>query len=202
MLKVGLTGGIGSGKSAVSALFRKYDVPVIDADEIAHQLTAVGGPALAEIVDCFGRDLLRPDGTLDRAALAAIIFADNAQRLHLEAILHPLIVAEMESRLLMLQADYVILAIPLLVESGLERLCDRILVVTAAMSTRYARLRRRDGFTDAVIERIVASQATDDERLALASDVIRNDGSLDDLRRQVAALHRQYLEASVAQARS
>ena len=193
MLKIGLTGGIGSGKSAVSRLFRQYAIPVIDSDEIAYQLTAAGQPALRQIAGCFGDTVLAANGTLDRRALASLVFADKRQRQRLEAILHPLIIGEMQQRLKCLTDPYVILAIPLLVESGLAGICDRILVVKAEIAIRYQRIRQRDGIDDAAIDRIVGSQASDAERLVVADDVIDNSGDEEDLQRQVAALHRQYL---------
>ncbi len=197
MLKIGLTGGIGSGKTAISRLFQQFAIPVIDSDEIARQLTAAGEPAWRQISDYFGDKVLATNGSLDRAALASIVFSDRQQRLHLEAILHPLILCEMQRRLSLLQAPYVILVLPLLIEAGLEGVCDRILVVKAALAVRYQRVQQRDGLDHAAIDRIVAAQASDEERLTVADDVIDNSGNKEGLQRQVAALHKQYLALSV-----
>ncbi len=198
MLRIGLTGGIGSGKSTVSALFESRGVRVIDADRIAHELTARPGPVLDAIVARFGPGILSPPGTLDRARLREIVFADPARREALEALLHPPIIAELRRRGDSGLGPYVVLAIPLLIEKGLSGLCDRVLVVDADQPLRRQRIRDRDGMSDEVIERVLASQVSDAERLAAADDVIVNEGDIASLERSVEALHRRYLELSGA----
>ncbi len=192
MLRIGLTGGIGSGKSTVSGLFAAHGVPVIDADRIAHELTARPGPVLDAIVARFGPDVLAPDGTLDRVRLRGIVFSDRDRREALEAILHPPIIDELRRRGDTAPGPYVVFAIPLLIEKGLAGLCDRVLVVHADRRLRRARIQQRDGLADDEIERIMASQVTDAERLAVADDVVVNEGGLDALERSVEALHRRY----------
>ncbi|BCX87885.1 dephospho-CoA kinase [Methylomarinovum tepidoasis] len=196
MLKIGLTGGIGSGKSTVARLFQRHGVPVIDTDEIARDLVRPGRPALRALVDAFGPDILTADGELDRARLREIAFNDPAAKARLEAILHPRIFSELERRLQALEAPYVIIAIPLLVETGAWGRVDRVLVVDCPEALQIERVRRRDGWDEALIRRVLASQAGRLERLAVADDVIVNDRDLAHLARQVAELHRLYLRLS------
>ncbi len=193
MLRIGLTGGIGSGKSTVAALFRELDVPVIDADEIGRELTTPGAPATRAILQHFGAAVRNKQGGLDRARLRRLVFAHPARRRELEALLHPLILTEMQRRARALSGPYCILAIPLLLEAGLEASVDRILVVDAPETLRRQRVMRRDGLDAAEVDAIMRSQCARDQRLAAADDIICNDGDLDDLRRQVLALHRKYL---------
>lgn len=196
---VGLTGGIGSGKSAVADLFAQRGVTVVDTDAIAHALTAPGGAAIAAIRAEFGESAISTDGSLDRAAMRAMVFADPPARKRLEAILHPLIRAESERQLMANPAGspYAILMVPLLVEAGdYRKRVDRIAVVDCAESTQIERVMSRSGLARSEIERILAAQATRAERLAAADDVIDNDGALDQLPAQVERLHRQYLELS------
>jgi dephospho-CoA kinase len=195
---VALTGGIGSGKSAVAELFAEHGVSVIDADAISHALTAPGGAALAPIAAAFGQEILRVDGGLDRAAVRERVFADPAARRRLEAILHPMIRARMQAELAAETGPYALLAIPLLVETGQTDLADRVLVVDAPEALRIQRVGRRSGLAPEVVRRIMASQATPDERLAAADDVIDNSGSLADLRPRVRSLHARYLELAGA----
>jgi dephospho-CoA kinase len=192
---VGLTGGIGSGKSAVGHLFAERGVPVIDTDAVAHALTAPGGSAMPAICAEFGAAVASSDGALDRDAMRAIVFADPAARKRLEAILHPLIRSESERQLLASAADapYAILMVPLLIESGdYRKRVDRIAVVDCTEATQIARVMRRNGLARNQIERILAAQATRAERLAAADDVIDNDGPLAALPPQIERLHRQY----------
>ena len=193
MLRIGLTGGIGSGKSTVSALFEARGVRVIDADRIAHELTARPGQLLDAVVARFGPDILAPDGTLDRSRLREIVFSDPARREALEALLHPPIIAELRRRGDSAPGPYVLLAIPLLIEKDLSGLCDRVLVVHAGQRLRHRRIRDRDGLDDEVIARIMASQVGDAERLAAADDVIVNEGDIASLERSVETQHRRYL---------
>lgn len=198
MLRVGLTGGIASGKSEAARQFAALDVPVLDADAIARDLVAPGSPLLAEILAAFGEQLRLPDGSLDRAALGARVFRDPAQRRRLEALTHPAIQAEMHARLAKLEAPYVILMIPLLVEAGLTNQVDRILVIDVPEPLQRARIARRDGHDPERIAQILAAQVDRRSRLAVADDVIVNDGDLDDLARAVKQQHRRYLAMAAA----
>jgi dephospho-CoA kinase len=195
VLKIGLTGGIGSGKSAVSRCFERRGVPVIDADQVAREVVEPGEPALAEIAATFGTDLIRADGALDRARLREQVFADADARRRLEAILHPRIRERMRARLTALPAGtpYAVLVIPLLLESGQRNLVDRILVVEAAVPVRIARVTGRDGVTEDQVRRIIAVQCTETQRGAAADDLIQNEGSESELDAKVAALHEKYL---------
>lgn len=195
---VGLTGGIGSGKSAVGDLFAARGVTVVDTDAIAHALTAPGGAAMPAIRAEFGDTVAGADGALDRAAMRALVFADASARKRLEAILHPMIGRESE-RLLMEgmrneNSPYAILMVPLLIESGSYRdRVDRVAVVDCAEATQIARVISRNGLSHSEIERILAAQATRKQRLAAADDVIDNDGTRADLAAQIERLHLDYL---------
>lgn len=193
---VGLTGGIGSGKSAVARLFAERGITVVDTDAIAHALTAPGGAAMSAIRAEFGDDVVSTDGALDRAAMRAVVFADPAARKRLEAILHPMIRGESERQLSANPANspYAILMVPLLVESGdYRKRVDRIAVVDCAETTQIDRVVSRNGLARDEAERILAAQATRAERLAAADDVINNDGALAELPAQVERLHAHYL---------
>jgi len=196
MLKIGLTGGIGSGKTTVARLFREHGVPTVDTDRIARRVVRPGQPALEALIEEFGPGILTPSGTLDRARLRAQVFADPKKKARLEAILHPAIFAEMERRLARLRSPYCLIAIPLLVETGARDRVDRVLVVDCPESLQIARLRHREGLDEELIRRIIASQATREERLAIADEVITNDRDLTALARQVAELHRFYRRLS------
>lgn len=191
MLKVGLTGGIGSGKSSAARYFAELGAPVVDADVIARELVAPGQPALAHIVKVFGSEILNPDGTLDRARLRGIVFEDTARRKQLEAILHPLIREEMEARVARLSAPYCILCIPLLLETDAARV-DRILVVDAPHYLQYLRTMTRDGLSAREVAAVLRAQIGFRERLARADAVIVNDRDQAHLRAQVEQLHRRY----------
>ena len=193
MLRIGLTGGIGSGKSTVADLFAARGVPVIDADVIARELVAPGQPALAEIVASFGTDCIDAEGRLDRARLRARVFDDAAQRERLEAILHPRIHAVMAERAAAQSTAYVLLVIPLLFESGQRDLVDRVLVVDVPVELQRARVSARDHLTDVQIDAIFAAQVPRDQRIDGADDVIDNSGDAAALERQVDDLHRRYL---------
>ncbi|MBI5899958.1 MAG: dephospho-CoA kinase [Rhodocyclales bacterium] len=191
---VGLTGGIGSGKSAAGRLFEDHGVVVIDTDAIAHQLTIPGGAAMPAIRAAFGDAVAAADGALDRAAMRAIVFADPSARKRLEGILHPMIRAESERRLAGADSPYAILMVPLLVESGSYReRVNRVAVVDCSEETQIARVMQRNGLARAEVERILAAQATRAQRLEAADDVIDNDGKLADLNPQIARLHATYL---------
>ncbi len=194
---VGLTGGIGSGKSAVGRLFEQQGIAVIDTDAIAHQLTTPGGAAMPAIRAAFGDAVATTDGALDRAAMRAIVFADPPARKRLEGILHPLIREESERRLAGADSPYAILMVPLLVESGSYReRVDRVAVVDCDVETQIARVMQRNGLARAEVERILAAQATRAQRLEAADDVIDNDGSLADLEPQIERLHASYLASA------
>jgi dephospho-CoA kinase len=191
---VGLTGGIGSGKSAVAALFAGLGVSVVDTDEIAHELTRSGGEAIAPIRAAFGDQAIARDGALDRAAMRKLAFGDARERNRLEAILHPMIRAESSRRLERAAGPYAILVIPLLVESGVDRSrSPRVLVVDCPEASQLERVMRRSGLPQAEVRAILATQATRAQRLAAADDVIDNAGAPQALEGQVARLHEKYL---------
>ena len=197
MFKVGLTGGIGSGKSTVADLFAGQGVPVIDTDVIARTLTAPGGMALDAVRAAFGDQVMQADGSLDRAALRRRVFSDADARHQLEAILHPLIRLAVEQQLATLAAPYVLIVIPLLVETGTyQAVLDRVLVVDCPEDQQIARVMARSGLTLDEVKAILAAQAARAARLAIADDVISNTASPEALRTQVAALHRRYLAFS------
>ena len=201
---VALTGGIASGKSEVERRFRALGVHVADADVVAREVVAPGTPGLAEVVEAFGPGALGPDGTMDRAAMRRRVFADEAARRRLEAIIHPRVRAALRAACEAAPGPYAIAAIPLFAEAGAEAYApwvDRVLVVDVPVEVQLERLLRRDGIDEALAWRMIRAQATRAERLAVADDVIRNDGPLEALDAEVARLHGQYLglAASAAQ---
>lgn len=198
MFRVALTGGIGSGKSTVADLFAALGVPVIDADAVAHALTAPGQPTVSEIGRAFGPGLVDAAGALDRAALRRAVFADPAQRRCLEALLHPRIRERMMAELALAPGPYALLVIPLLFETGQTDLADRILVVDVPEAEQLRRVRLRTGLPDAEIRRILDAQATRALRLAGAHDVIDNAGPRAALRPAVETLHRSYRAMAAA----
>jgi dephospho-CoA kinase len=191
-LRIGLTGGIASGKSLVADSFHDLGVPVIDTDIIAREVVRPGQPALDEIRTRFGEGVLDDDGELDRAAMRELIFSDQGARHDLEAILHPRIGAETRRQADSAGGDYQIIVVPLLVGSPLTQFVDRILVVDCEEETQIQRLLARDTEMLGQAERIVAAQASREERLSIADDVINNEFDLDYVRKQVAALDSQY----------
>lgn len=195
--KVGLTGGIGSGKSTVAGLFVNLGAPVLDADVIARELVIPGAPALARIVEVFGADILTPQGVLDRPRLRHIIFSDPARRKALEAILHPPIRALMRERVAKLAGPYCVLCIPLLLETGQEGEVDRILVVDTPHSLQYRRVMARDGLSAGEAAAMLRAQIGWRERLARAHDVIVNDRDLSELERRVSELDGLYKKLAV-----
>jgi len=195
-LVVGLTGGIGSGKSTVADFFRGLDVPVIDADEIAHALVAPGQPALQEIIAAFGERCIDADGQLDRGWLRDRVFSDAAQRHRLEAILHPKIRIKISALVKTVEAPYCIVVIPLLLETDQLDLVDRVLVVDSSQENQLARVAARDGRSRVEILAIMGVQAPRERRLARADDVISNNGTLDELLAQVRSQHAKYLECA------
>lgn len=192
MFSVGLTGGIGSGKSQVADLLAEWGAAVIDADQISHELTAPAGAAIGLLREAFGAAAIAADGSLERAWMRERVFADPAARQQLEAILHPLIEREMRARLVTARGPYCVVVVPLLVESGRwpGRL-DRICVVDCDRETQVRRVQARSGLTRVTIERIMDAQASRMQRLAAADDVIVNDGStnLDTLRVRTRGFH-------------
>ena len=194
MFKVGLTGGIGSGKSRVAELLAGLGAGVIDTDLIARELTEPGTPTLARIAADFGPEVLYPDGTLNRATLRDRVFRDRAARIRLESILHPRIRNLMLERTAKLHTPYAVLVVPLLFETGQESLMDRVLVVDCPEETQIERVQRRSQLGPADMARILASQVSRAERLARADDVIDNSGELAALAPQVECLHRFYLD--------
>jgi len=194
MLVVALTGGIGSGKSAVSRHLESLGVPVIDADRLARQLVEPGSPALAEIQDRFGAELVNDRGELDRAAMRKIVFGNSAERKRLEAILHPRIQEAMKDWLKRQTTPYAVLVIPLLFETGQGSMADRILVVDCEEALQIDRVSRRDDLTHEQISQILAAQADRQTRLAGADDVIENNGDLQQLIEATERMHRRYLE--------
>jgi len=191
-VRIGLTGGIASGKSLVAEMFAESGAVIIDTDVIAREVVAPGQPALEDIAAEFGESLVGGDGELDRAALSDIIFADNEARKRLEAILHPKIGEETRRQADESGGEYQLIVVPLLVNSALRNFVDRILVIDCDEDTQVRRLTARDGESDDRATRMLAAQASRTERLAIADDVIRNDGTVADLRQQVAALHEIY----------
>jgi len=191
-LIVGLTGGIGSGKSTVARRFAALGVPVIDADVIAREVVAPGEPCLEAIVDLFGEGVLDEKGCLNRRKLREQVFMDNDARHRLEAILHPAIRTRMLERLSQIDAPYAVLVIPLLLEAGQRDLVDRVLVVDTPPDMQVVRAGRRDGVAPEEVRRIMGAQIGREDRLAAADDVLYNSGDLDSLLRQTDALHEHY----------
>lgn len=192
-LVIGLTGGIGTGKTAVAELFAALGVPVIDADTLAREVVRRGQPAHEEIVRAFGADVLTGTGDLDRRAMRERVFADPEKRRRLEAIVHPRVYAEIERRLNALDAPYAVVAVPLLIETGGIRLVDRVLVVDAPKALQIERVSQRDGTTREAVEQILDAQLDRDTRLQSADDVIENDSSESSLAEKVSKLHERYL---------
>jgi dephospho-CoA kinase len=196
---VGLTGGIGSGKSAAAEEFARLGATVVDADAIAHELTRAGGAAAAAVRRLFGDDYVDADGAMDRAKMRALVFADAAAKKALEQLLHPLIRAESERRIAAAPGPYVVHVVPLLVESpDYRQRVSRVLVVDCPLEVQIERVRQRSGLAEDEVRRIIGSQAGRQARLAAADDVIDNSGTLDALHKQVRALHSSYMEQARA----
>ncbi|MFZ2451543.1 MAG: dephospho-CoA kinase [Methylovulum miyakonense] len=199
MLKIGLTGGIGCGKSTVANLFSQLDVPIIDADIISRNLVQPGQPALAAIRQVFGERILNIDGSLDRSHLRDIIFADAEAKQKLESILHPLVYQAILAAVGQTISRYCVICIPLLFETKMTRLADRILVIDCPTETQVMRVRQRDHLSDGQIQAIIGSQVPRDFRIANANDLIENTGTNDKLAEQVKKLHNLYLSISNCQ---
>lgn len=192
--RVGLTGGIASGKSTAAKFFGALGVPILDSDQIARDVVEPGQPPLERLVERFGRKILTPDGHLDRPALREIVFSDPKARADLEALTHPAIGAAMEALSTAAGGPYQILVVPLLVEKNLTAHVDRVLVVDCDEELQIRRLRDRDGSTPEQVQAILQAQAPRAARLRAANDVIHNDTDMSAVRDQVAALHGRYLE--------
>lgn len=192
VLRVGLTGGIGSGKSTVCQLFSHNQVPVIDADKIVHDLLRRDQAGYNAVKAYFGDRVVTGDGELDRSYLRNLVFTDVSMKKVLENLLHPMVFDEIHNQVLQLQTGYCIISIPLLVESGSRHLVDRVLVVEAPEELRIERAASRDNTTCEEIQTIIASQATPEQRQAIADEIITNDGDMESLRQQVDKLHNLY----------
>jgi dephospho-CoA kinase len=193
-LRIGLTGGIASGKSTVAKRFTELGIPVIDADHAARAVVAVGTPGLGQVIQRFGSGAIAANGELDRRALRNLIFSDAAARADLNAILHPLIRSYMEQHVAAAVGPYVVLAIPLLIEGGSQRdRIDRIVVVDVDESVQLKRLTERDGSTPEQARAILAAQASRSARLSAADDILANSGTVMELRQAVDRLHERYL---------
>lgn len=191
---LGLTGGIGSGKTTVANMFAGLGAAVVDTDQIAHRLTAPGGLAIAAIRSQFGDAFITPDGAMDRAAMRRHVFSDSAEKQKLEQILHPLIRLQTESEAQHAIGDYLIFVVPLLVESGnWKNRCDRILVVDCDESTQIQRVMARNGLSEQQVHAIMQAQAGRQQRLLAADDVIVNQGNFEEVRERVLQLHLKYL---------
>jgi len=194
MLAIGLTGGIGSGKSSGARVFAALGAAVIDTDEIAHRLTAKGAPALAAIIEQFGSSYQLPDGNLDRARLRKRVFSDHAAKEKLEALLHPLIKQQVVSEMAAAQEPYLVLVIPLFFETGAYcGLVDRVLVVDCDENQQISRTMSRSQLSAEEVRTIMAQQASRAERIRQADDILSNRGNHADLEKQAQELHRHYL---------
>lgn len=194
MFVVGLTGGIGSGKSAASDRFEQLDITIVDADIVSRVVVEIGTPALAQISEHFGSDILLADGNLDRAALRTRIFNTPEDKTWLEALLHPLIGEELFRQLEAASSPYVLFVSPLLVESKQDVICDQLLVIDVPEEVQVERTIHRDNNDEAQVRRIIASQASRQERLQKATQVIENTAAVEELTAQVDRLHQQYLD--------
>lgn len=192
-LVIGLTGGIGSGKTAVSDAFSEFGIVVIDADVVAREVVEPGEPALNAIAEKFGENILTASGTLDRAKLREIVFNNEADKQWLNNLLHPLIRERMQSQLQNADSIYCILSAPLLVENNMQNMVDRVLVVDVPESLQITRTTQRDNQQPQQVQNIINAQANRQQRLDAADDVIDNSGDLKSLKKQVEILHGQYL---------
>ncbi|AIU74123.1 dephospho-CoA kinase [Hafnia alvei FB1] len=195
---VALTGGIGSGKSTVADAFSQLGVPVVDADVIARQVVAVGAPALQKIAAHFGQKILLDDGSLNRALLREIIFNQPQEKKWLNSLLHPMIHQETQRQLATIDALYALWVVPLLIENGLTQRAQRVLVVDVDPEVQLQRTMARDGVSREQAANILAAQATREQRLAYADDIIENSGSPETIAPRVASLHRHYLDLAAA----
>jgi dephospho-CoA kinase len=196
MLKIGLTGGIGSGKTTAARLFEKRSITVIDADRIAHALVEPGGPALGVVVEQFGEHLVDDDGRLNRSKLREIVFSCPEQRRLLESIIHPLVYRAIEEKLADLDSVYCILSIPLLLETNQQERVDRVLVVDCPVKLQIDRVIERDSLSLDETRRILNTQVSREQRLRVADDVLSNTSTIEELDKQVEKLHNFYFSLS------
>ena len=193
-LVIGLTGGIASGKTTVANLFKQqFKIDIVDADIVAREVVEPGTPGLNAIIEHFGHDIVREDQTLDRAKLREKIFSNSDEKAWLNALLHPIIREKMIEDLEQVTSDYALLVVPLLVENKLDSLCDRVLVVDVEPQTQISRTVKRDNVSEEQAKAILASQASREQRLALADDVVKNNPDDPDLLLQITDLHEKYL---------
>lgn len=192
-LVIGVTGGIGSGKSAVTRRFEEHGITVVDADIVARIIVEAGKPALAAIAEHFGNDILQADGTLDRAALRSRVFSDESERRWLEHLTHPLIGQEIVDQITASRSPYTILSSPLLLDTSQKALVDSVVVVDAPESLQLQRTVQRDSNDEEQIKRIMAAQMGREARLERADIVVDNSGSLEELQLQVDELHKEFL---------
>ena len=197
-LRVGITGGIGSGKSAVTKRLQSLGIEVIDADIVAREVVETGSPALEKIAQHFGADILAKDGSLDRAALRGIVFADPNERLWLEKLTHPLIGESIARQLAIALSPYVVLSSPLLLEGSQRDFVEHIVVVDVPETVQISRTKARDNNSEELVRAIMAAQMSRDSRLAAADTVIDNSGALDALDEQVVSLHKKLLSLAAA----
>ncbi|MGF1731999.1 dephospho-CoA kinase [Photobacterium kasasachensis] len=194
---IGLTGGIGSGKTTVAERFGRYNIDIIDADIVAREVVEPGTPGLEAIVEKLGTDILLTDGTLDRSKLRQAIFDDNSLKDWLNALLHPMIREQMKADIAQATSPYCLLVIPLMVENNLQTMAHRLLVVDVSEEVQIARTRQRDQVDASHVQKILAAQASRQERLDAADDVINNNGDSNELDDAVSELHQQYLAMSL-----
>ena len=198
MLRIGLTGGIGSGKTTVSNQFQRiFNIPVIDADEISRELLAPSGKAYEEVVDLFGAECLLTSNEIDRTFLREKIFTDDNLRISLEQIIHPKVQTEITLQTSYLDSKYCLIVIPLLIESNMQSIVDRILVVETSIQNQLDRVSSRDLCSKDHVETIVKSQIESGERIKHADDIITNNGKLEDLIPQIHQLHQKYLDLTI-----
>ncbi|RPJ48494.1 MAG: dephospho-CoA kinase [Betaproteobacteria bacterium] len=191
---VGVTGGIGSGKSRAASMFGELGAGIVDTDAISHEITGVGGSAMPAIIEAFGDSVVAADGSLDRAVMRRLVFANPQARKQLESILHPRIREHARHQVAQSAAPYVLLVVPLLLETGGYRdLIQRVLVIDCDESLQIIRARQRSQITEEAVRAIMAAQLPRQQRLAGADDIIRNDGDMAHLRHQVTVLHQRYL---------
>ena len=193
MFVIGLTGGIGSGKSTVASIFANLGIRVINADQLARDVVEHGSPALATIVERYGNDILQEDGSLNRSELREIVFTNVSEREWLEQLTHPLIAQLIKDQLQAVSSPYTILESPLLIETNQKELVDRILVIDIVEETQLQRTLARDDSAQATIKAIINSQIPREQRLEAADDVVDNSGNLEATEREILRLHEQYL---------